>query len=178
VSIRIAPRSTVKDVSFLESDRIVSIYAVHADATSGGWDVLTGLGHTGATLRAKLDMRSPPTATYRFATTTTDDKAVLNVIALPVLPVTSENGMRVAVAIDGGTPVTLDLKTSEFSQEWRQNVLTNQAIGTVNNLRLAPGAHTLRVTALDPGVILDRYEIAFAGAPHAYDPVPETRIAP
>jgi hypothetical protein len=95
-----------------------------------------------------------------------------------VLPITSENGMRVAVAIDDAKPVTLDLKTAEFSQEWRENVLTNAAVGTVNNLHLAPGAHILKVTALDPGVILDRYEIAFTGAPRAYDPVPETRIAP
>jgi hypothetical protein len=177
VAVRIAPRNTVKDVSFIESDRVVSIYATHADATRGNWDRLSGLGHTGATLRAPLDMTSPPSATYRFATTTVDDKAVLKVIALPVLPITSENGMRVAVAIDDGKPVTLDLNTAEFSQEWRENVLTNAAVGTVNNLRVAPGAHTLKVTALDPGVILDRYEIVFSGAPRAYDPMPETRIA-
>jgi hypothetical protein len=36
----------------------------------------------------------------------------------------------------------------------------------------------LNVTALDPGVILDRFEIAFDGATRAYDPVPETRIVP
>ncbi len=36
----------------------------------------------------------------------------------------------------------------------------------------------LKVYALDPGVILDRFEIAFDGAPRAYDPVPETRIVP
>ncbi|MEI9886490.1 MAG: hypothetical protein WDN08_08295 [Rhizomicrobium sp.] len=81
-----------------------------------------------------------------------------------------------AVSIDGGDPVVLDLKTSEFSATWKRNVLTNTAIGEVNNLRLAPGAHELVVTALDPGMILDRYEIAFAGSPRAYDPVPETRI--
>ncbi len=44
------------------------------------------------------------------------------------------------------------------------------------NLRLTPGAHALEVYALDPGVVLDRFEIAFDGAPHAYSPVPETRI--
>jgi hypothetical protein len=32
------------------------------------------------------------------------------------------------------------------------------------------------VYALDPGVILDRFEIAFTGAPRAYGPVPETRV--
>jgi hypothetical protein len=183
VAIRIAPRNTATNVSFLESGRIVSIYATHADALTGGWEVLTGLGHTGASLRSKLDIASnaganAPSATYRFATVTIDDRAALRVIALPILPVTSQNGMRVAVSIDGAAPVTLDFKTSEFSAAWRQNVLTNSAVGTVGDLRHAAGPHTLKVTALDPGIVLDRFEIAFDGAPRAYDPVPETRIAP
>ena len=95
---------------------------------------------------------------------TGDDPATLRVMALPVLPVTSDNGMRVAVSLDGGTPVILDLKTAEFSATWKQNVLTNTAVGEINNLRLKPGAHELTIYALDPGVILDRYEIAFRPA--------------
>jgi hypothetical protein len=184
ISIRIAPDNAAENASFIESDRIVSIYATHSDSRTDGWEVLNGLGHTGASLRSDLDLHSTdtvagklPSATYRFATTTVDDKATLNVIALPVLPVTSENGMRVAVSIDGGAPQILDLKAAEFSQEWRRNVLTNSAIGEIDNLRLASGAHTLKVFALDPGVILDRFEIDFAGAEHAYLPVSETRIA-
>jgi hypothetical protein len=183
VGVRIAPANTIAHVSFLELDRIVSIYATHSDERSGAWETLNGLGHTGASLRSAIDMKSvaagaggAPAAHYRFATETGDDPATLRVMALPVLPVTSDNGMRVAVSLDGGAPVTLDLKTAEFSATWKQNVLTNTAVGEINNLRLKPGAHELTVYALDPGVILDRYEIAFAGAPRAYDPVPETRI--
>src|SRR5215469_424965 len=96
----------------------VSMYATHSDERSDGWEVLDGLGHTGASLRSKLDLTSAdaptaksPSATYRFATTSTDDKATLKVIALPVLPITSDNGMRVAVSIDGGALQILDLKT-------------------------------------------------------------------
>ncbi len=182
VLVRLAPRSAVKDVSFVESRRIVSIYATHADATSGAWEVLDGLGHTGASLRSKLDGKSvdspaaAPSATYRFATTTTDDKASLRIVALPTLPITSDNGLRVAASIDGAPPTVLDLKAPEFSAAWRQNVLTNTAVGVINNLVLKPGAHTLTVWALDPGLILDRYEIDFDGAPRAYGPVQETRI--
>jgi glycosyl hydrolase family 115 (putative glucuronidase)/glycosyl hydrolase family 115 len=177
VAIRIAPRNTVPNVSFLESGRIVSIYATHADATTGAWDLLSGLGHTGASLRSDLKSTAHPTATYRFATTTADDRATLRLIALPTPPITSKDGLRVAVSIDGAAPITLDLQAAEFSAAWRQNVLTNSAVGVASNLDLKPGAHTLSITALDPGVILDRYEIAFDGAPRAYDPVPETRIA-
>ena len=37
-------------------------------------------------------------------------------------------------------------------------------------------ARTLTVHALDPGVILDRFEVAFTGAARADGPVPETKI--
>jgi hypothetical protein len=196
ITVRTAPADTVKDVSFLEDDSMVSIYAVHADERSPGWEVLDGLGHTGASLRSDLDMVSvnaadpaaiakAPHVTYRFATAqkrgydlVTDDAAVLRVIALPIQPITSENGMRVAVSIDGAPPKVLDFMAAEFTGAWREHVLTNAAVETLHNLHLKPGAHTLTVYALDPGVILDRFEIAFAEAPKAYGPVPETRMVP
>ncbi len=188
IGVRIAPRVAVPNVSFIEDDRVVSIYATHPDTKSAGWEELDGLGHTGAVLRTKVDMapidekrpaalKKAPALTYRFATTTQDDKAELHVIALPMLPTTFADGMRVAVSIDGGPVTVLDFATAEMSQEWRENVLTNTAVGRVINLTLAPGAHELKVVALDPGVTLDRFEIAFTGAQKAYGPIPETRIA-
>ena len=194
VVVRTAPDYVVGNVSFLEDNGIVSIYAAHADEKSGGWQVLDGLGHTGASLRTSLDMRSvdslspealaqAPRVTYRFATAVKrgydlvqKEKAILRVYALPILPVTRENGMRAAVSIDGGPPTVLDFSAAEFTEVWRQHVLTNTAVGEVHGLAFAPGAHTLTVYGLDPGLILDRMEIAFDGAPRAYGPVPETRI--
>lgn len=187
VHIRIAPPNPATNVSFIEADRIVSIYATHADSLSAGWEVLDGLGHTGANLRTSLDLlsvnakdeaaiRRAPSATYRFATITADDRATLSAIALPTFPITSDNGVRIAVSIDGGPLHLLDFSAPEFSEAWRQHALTNKAIEKWSDLRLAPGAHTLTVFALDPGVTLDRFEIAFTGAPVAYGPVPETRI--
>jgi hypothetical protein len=55
-------------------------------------------------------------------------------------------------------------------------VLTNSAVATVPGLKLKPGAHTLTVYALDPGLILDRMEIVFDEAPRSYGPIPETRV--
>jgi hypothetical protein len=98
------------------------------------------------------------------------------VIALPVQPLTTRNGMRAAVSIDGGPQKVLDFFAAEFTEDWRQHVLTNTAVASVHDLVLKPGAHTLTVYALDPGLILDRFEIRFAEAPLAYGPVPETRI--
>jgi hypothetical protein len=85
--------------------------------------------------------------------------------------------MRAAVSIDGGPATVLDFNAAEFTEAWRQHVLTNAAVAEVHGLDLKPGAHTLTVYGLDPGLILDRIEIAFDGAPRAYGPIPETRIS-
>jgi hypothetical protein len=195
ITVRTAPDYTVKNVSFLEDNGIVSIFAVHADERSDGWEVLDGLGHTGASLRSDLGMASvdagdpgalakAPHVTYRFATAVKrgydlvqGEKAVLRLIVLPILPITTENGMRAAVSIDGGPATVLDFNAAEFTEAWRQHVLTNAAVAEVHGLDLKPGAHTLTVYGLDPGLILDRIEIAFDGAPRAYGPIPETRIS-
>jgi hypothetical protein len=194
ITVRTAPAPTAKNVSFIEDNLVVSMYASHADAKSAGWEVLDGLGHTGASLRSDIAMASvdpadpaalakAPTATWRFGTAVKrgydlvhGEKASLRVVALPILPLTSKNGMRAAVSIDGGPPVVLDFYAPEFTDRWRQHVLSNTAVETIHGLSLKPGAHTLTVTALDPGLILDRFEIDFDGAPRAYGPAPETRL--
>jgi hypothetical protein len=196
IIVRTAPAIPAKDVSFIEDNLIVSIYAVHADEKSAGWEVLDGLGHTGASLRSDLTMASvnpadaaalakAPSVTYRFATAgkrgydlVQGEKATLSVIALPILPVTTENFMRAAVSIDGSAPVVLDFAAAEFTERWRQHVLTNAAVEKLHGLMFKPGVHSLTVTALDPGLVLDRIEISFDGASRAYGPVPETRITP
>jgi hypothetical protein len=187
IGVRIAPPYRVDAGEFIEVDRHVSMYATHANSVSAGWETLNGLGHTGASLRTRLDMASvnaadpaavlaAPSAGYVFETRTGDDPASVSVFCLPTLPITSENRMRIAVSVDGAQPQVFDLAAAEFSETWKENVLTNAAVARLGNLRLAPGRHTLKVYALDPGVILDRIEVAFAGAHAAYGPVPETRV--
>jgi len=189
IHVHVAQSEAIKGASFIEADRIVSIYATHTDFRSTGWETLEGLGHTGADLRTLLDMRSvnagnadeivkAPSAIYRFVTTTADDKATLTLVGLPTFPITSENGVRVAVSIDSGPLEIVDFYAQEFSAAWREHAMTNEAIETVPILQLRPGMHMLTVYALDPGVTLDRFEIAFTGAHHAYGPVPETAVKP
>jgi hypothetical protein len=98
----------------------------HADEKSLGWDVLDGLGHTGAK-RA-----------YDFVR---DENAVLKVFALPVQPVTVKNGVQAAVSIDGGPLTVLDFFAAEFSESWRRHVLINSAVAVVHGLKLKPRAY-------------------------------------
>lgn len=198
VHVRIAPRVKAQRVSFIESNGIVSMYATHADHRSRGWRVLDGLGYTGADLQSDLDMApvdagdaaalaKAPQVSYRFATQApdqdysfpvppTDESADIRIMALPTFPIVPHGGVRIAVSLDGAAPRVLDFAARQFSVKWREHALANQAIVTLHDLSIRPGAHTLTLYALDPGVTLDRIEVDFRGAPKAYAAVPETRI--
>lgn len=156
-------------------DRIVSLAATSAAAPD--WEVVPGLGSRSGALRAKLDLPSRADAAgvapldYRFDVSASGD-AELRIVAIPVHPLTSENGLRIAVQLDDGPLQTLDFRTFGRSEEWKQNVLTNSAVRAIPLHRLAKGAHRLRIHALDPGFILDRIDVRLDGAPDYYGAPP------
>jgi len=198
VHVRIAPPIPETNVSFIDAQGVVSMDASHADTMTGAWHVLDGVGHTGAALESDLDMApvdagdavalaTAPRAVYRFATLpqdrdysfpnyVIDTVASIKAFALPTFPINKGGHVRIAASLDGGPAKVLDFSVEYYGAKWRQNVLDNVTMAEIIDQPVAPGAHTLTVTALDPGVVLDRFEIAFAGSSPSYGPVPETRI--
>jgi hypothetical protein len=160
-----------------ERDRIVVLPAAQG-GTGADWQPVPGLGSSGAAMRARLDLdaRDPGRPSgqpleYRFATTT-DGAARIRFIGVPVHPLTSSGHLRFGVSLDGEPVEVLDYQTFGRSDEWKQNVLTNTALRVKALARLKPGPHTLRVHALDPGVVLDRIDVVMDGAPHYYGKPP------
>jgi hypothetical protein len=172
VNLRLAPPAAAGVPG--EHDRIVSIAAGSA-APNPDWEPEPGLGTSGNALRARLDLhpRAPKDIgkaaplTYTFDTTT-DGGATLRLVAVPVHPLTGAGRVRVAYWLDGGPALVADFTTAGRSDEWKRNVLSNTAVRSTTVPRLKPGRHTLRVLALDPGVVLDRIDIVLDGAPELY----------
>ncbi|MGO4376633.1 glycosyl hydrolase 115 family protein [Pseudoduganella sp. RAF53_2] len=199
VHVRVAPPITDRTASFIDSQGVVSMYAAHADRITGAWQILDGVGHTGADVQAALDLQpidpanpaalaKAPRMLYRFHTLKPerdysfpnyvfDEIVSLRAVALPLFPATIDGKMRIAVSIDGAPPHVLDFGREYYAATWRQNVLDNEVAAEIPNLPIKPGNHTLEVYALDPAVTLDRFEVRFVGASKGYGPVPETRIA-
>jgi len=157
-----------------EKDRRISIPALSGMAGSD-WEAIPGLGSEGGALRARLTLPSHPLAeartgtpaVYRFATVT-DTGAELRLVALPTHPLSPAHGLRVALSLDGGPLQELDFATAGRSDQWRTNVLSNTAAASITLKALKPGVHTLRVSALDPGVVLDRIELVLDRARPRY----------
>ena len=164
-----------------EHAHIVSVAAGRA-AANPDWELQPGLGSSGRSLRARLDLaaREPgdiasvAPLTYDFATTT-DGGAALRLVALPTHPLTGDGRARVAYRLDGGALAVADFATVGRSDEWKRNVLSNTAVRAAALPRLKPGRHTLQVYALDPGVTLDRIDVVLDGAPDLYGAPPQTQ---
>ncbi len=161
-----------------ERERIVVLPA--GSAASGDWERQPGLGTSNQAMRARLDLPSRDAASlakgapleYRFQTRS-EGGASLRFVAVPVHALTSEHRLRIAVQLDDGPLQTFDYTTVGRSDEWKQNVLSNMALRSTTVAQLKPGVHTLRVYALDPGVVLDRIDVVMDGAPHYYGMPPK-----
>lgn len=134
------------------SDRVVA---------SGEWEASEFLGW-----RSKLNLPTRKEGaslagieplSWRFQRNAAD--VTLRLTAVPTHPLTSDHGVRVAVAFDDGNPVWVDFAAPEWSDEWKGNVLSNNAVREISLADVPAGNHTLRVYAADPGVILNRIDI-------------------
>jgi hypothetical protein len=71
----------------------------------------------------------------------------------------------------------LNFKTEGRSTEWKNNVLSNNAVHKLNLPALPPGKHQLKLYLVDPGVIVDRFLITLdPDYQPAYSLIPESKL--
>ena len=117
--------------------------------------------------------RSNAFVEYDFYTFSSASPSVM-VFTLPTHPLNNNISVRYAVSIDDGPVKIIDARTFERSEEWKQNVLRNYAIRKEQLQHIQAGKHTLRIYAIDPGIVLDRIVIDLGGLKSAYGVIPET----
>jgi hypothetical protein len=74
-------------------------------------------------------------------------------------------GFRLAVAFDDQPPEILDMHADESLQAWEKSVGDGVKVLTSRHAIAAPGYHTLKVRALDPGVVLQKIVVNTAARP-------------
>jgi hypothetical protein len=83
------------------------------------------------------------------------DSVEVEIRLLPSYPL-DEKQLRFAISVDEAVPQTVSYETKGRSEEWKENVLRNQAIRKVTLPINKQASHKLVITALDEGVVLDQ----------------------
>lgn len=126
------------------------------------WEVVKGLGHSGFAMQS-MPLNSPsisneknaPVLEYELFTETITDSAELSIVALPTHPLTTDGEVRIAVQWNTQPIQIINFKTEGRSNTWKNNVLTNKAIGQIKVPLTAKGKQNLKIYWVDSGVVLD-----------------------
>ena len=132
----------------LAAEPLVEVQLDGCDAR-GAVQPCEGLGHNGRA--AMLPVGKP--VTFKFKSS--DDAVLLSLRMVPSHPV-SGTQLRLTLSVDGSQEMTFSYETYGRSEEWKENVLNNQAVRDTIVPLSGSGKHTLTITALDEGEILDR----------------------
>ena len=143
-------------------------FATSGPNADGAWQPVAGLGYSGRAITVlPANATGHPTVDCAFTLPAAGDASDVRLHFLPTMRPDPTAHLRLAISIDGGQPLTLDVPGGEAADEnsgpRREGVLSNRV-----TLRLAPtplpaGPHTLRLESIDPGVVLDQIELP-AGA--------------
>ena len=128
-----------------------------ADAKKGNAVVCEGLGYEGKA----AEIRKGDALTFYFGNLKTDLLEV-DIRLLPNHPVQGDK-LRISVSLDGAEPEVIAYETEGRSEEWKENVLRNQAIRKIVLPVSGKKSHQLVIKALDEGVILDQIRLYEAG---------------
>jgi hypothetical protein len=160
------PRRPVK--AFDEINGEVSIEAEHFQKVNDyggfGWHVIRGLGKTGDSVsvfpslaRTFSTATGSPSLEYAINVQTAS-AFTANFYLLPTQPLVNGNGQRVGFSVDDGPleVVMVDKDAEVGGQKWSYNVLNETTIGSSGKVDLGSGLHTLKIFAIDNGIVLDK----------------------
>lgn len=123
------------------------------DSFEGPKPVGHGLGYQ----RKAVSLSPKTTLVYNFQFSSADSIKV-SVALAPNHPVDGKN-LRYAISIGSEEPQIVDFQTQGRSEEWKGNMLTNQALRITIHAVKQSGIQTLKIMALDQGVIVDQIKV-------------------
>ncbi|MCS3122695.1 glycosyl hydrolase 115 family protein [Bacteroides faecis] len=120
---------------------------------NGESPVTHGLGYQ----RGAISLSKGSDVIYNFKTNDTDS-ILIEVALTPNHPVEGKQ-IRYAISIGNEPEQIVDFHTEGRSEEWKLNVLSNQAKRTTSHKISSSKKQSLKITALDEGVMIDQIKI-------------------
>jgi hypothetical protein len=138
-----------------EANGMIAWNAANYKSAAKGTQVIEGLGHSAKA----VSLPKNGELIYEVYTTTSGE-AALRVALIPNHPVNG-GSIRYAISVDNEKPQVVAYETGFRSEPWKINVLRNQSLNTTLHKINIPGKHTIRISALDPEVIVDQLMLDF-----------------
>ncbi|MBN1925514.1 MAG: glycosyl hydrolase 115 family protein [Prolixibacteraceae bacterium] len=170
---------------FVENQGCVSIEAPNFTKNNGGatanWELIPGLGRTLGGMHPVPVNSKPqkpgdgsPVLEYDFFTFQTGLYTV-NLTLSPTLNIYNDEGLEVAVSIDGEEPVVLNMHSDFTFRDWEEAVRTNSIVLKSEHTLTQFGNHTLKIWMVDPGVVLEKITICTGEPRNSYLGPPESK---
>ncbi len=169
-----------KITGFVEYQGIVSIDASEFKNRSGNrsanFAVIPGLGLNGSSIalmpstapRQSL-LQLPVYVDYPIYLFSGGDIQVRTILS-PTQHLKPGDGLKFAISIDGGTPITVNMHENYayFTPIWEASVASNRITKSISFAKVSPGPHTIRIYGIDPGVVLQRIIVDAGGLRPSY----------
>lgn len=167
--------TAVAKKSFIAMEDKVIIYAQNFTSIQNKepfqWKKIDGLGYSKAAMQAyplatvslPIDNleKVAPSLEYQIYLNNSErysnPELILN--AIPTLPITNKQGVRIGVQWNNEPIQIVDFVTTGRSEEWKQNVLSNKASKKIALKSTIKGKNTLKIYMIDEGVALDYFYI-------------------
>ena len=140
------------------------------------WKIIPGLGRSGeavttipstfASIALTDALEKAPRLDYEV-TFPKSGEFTLQVYLVPTHPI-SGHSLSLAVGVDDAPPQLVSLEVDDGGPGWSQGVLDAARLAKTALKVETPGAHTLRIYGIDPGVMLDKFVIDLGGLTPTY----------
>ncbi len=136
------------------------------------WQVIEGLGQSGRAVALEPSNLQTPFASSDTAAPalvcgfqiTNESNLQAQIAFLPTFRIYPGTKLRVAITIDTQPPQTMEVPGSAGAEDEngpvrRNTVQDNESLLQIPLMGLSPGKHTLKISAVDPGVVIDRISL-------------------
>jgi len=176
------PITRANATGFIESNGYVAIEAADTSRrTADGeihWDELPGYGETHSAVTvfpvtAESNTNSHASLAYTIYLYDAGDFQMQATLA-PTLNFVPGRGLRFAVSVDDGPRTLVDALEHNAQQDWEQAVSNGVRRISIPLTFAKPGYHTLRIWAVDPGLVLERIVVSHGPLRPSYLGPPES----
>ncbi len=175
---------------FVENNGVVSIeaenYNRNVDGENVSWEVVPNLGRTGSSIIVNpmdAEIQEPNHSAfveYEFTIFEDADLEIESYLS-PTQNYQKTEGLKFAIAIDDEQPQIININKDEIKPDWEyagwwtKSVADHIKKSISQHSDIKAGVHNLKVWAIDPGVVIQKFIINSGGLKPSYLGPPESR---